>query len=282
MTEAFGPRSAFWQQQVRPEGAPTPESEALDPKNNRYQRFQLLDFERGSSFFYTGGLVAVHAARRDRDAVWDALQRREVYATSGERILLWFDLLRGGQAAAPMGAKLDWAGVPRFRVRAVGSFEQKPGCPSFTAQGIAEDRLQRLCGGECYNPGDRRIPISRIEVVRVRPQARPGEPVAGLVEDPWKTIPCTGTSATCTAEFEDPDYAASGRDALYYVRAIQQPTPAVNAAGLRCEGGATGECDRPSPCFGDWRTPYDDDCLAPNEERAWSSPISLGWLGPRR
>lgn len=280
MTEAFGPRSAFWQQQVKPAGPPLPESEALDPKNNRYQRFQLLDFERGSSFFYTGGLVAVHAARRDRDAVWDALQRREVYATSGERILLWFELLRGGKATASMGAKLDWSEVPHFRVRAVGSFEQKPGCPAFAGEGIASLRLQKLCGGECYNPGDRRIPVSRIEIVRIRPQARPGEPVADLVEDPWKTIPCRGESSGCTAEFEDPEYPSGGRDALYYARAMQEPTPAVNAGGLRCEGGDKGKCEKLSPCFGDYRTKADDDCLAPNEERAWSSPIYLDWRTP--
>lgn len=274
MTESFGPRSAFWQDQVRPAGRPEPDSEPIDPKNNRFQRYQLLDFERGSSFFYTGGLVAVHAERRDRDAVWDAMQRREVYATSGERILLWFDLLRGGEAAASMGAKLEWSATPRFRVRAVGSFEQKPGCPDFAEEGLGAARLGELCSGECFHPGDRRLPIVRIEVVRIRPQARPGEPIADLVDDPWKTIPCTGQSGSCVAEFDDPEYAAGARDALYYVRAIQQATPAVNAGGLRCEGS---NCEKPNPCFGDYRTAYDDDCLAPNEERAWSSPIYLAW-----
>src|SRR5205085_2919424 len=157
---------------------------------NRFQRFQILDFERSSSFSYTGGLVALHAERRDREAVWDALQRREVYATSGERILLWFDLLRGAEAAAPMGASLGWSGVPTFRVRAVGSPEQKPGCPEFAFKGLAAKRIESLCDGECYNPADTRHRISRIEVVRIRPQVRPGEPIAKLIEDPWKTLDC--------------------------------------------------------------------------------------------
>ncbi|MFN2375115.1 MAG: DUF3604 domain-containing protein [Candidatus Binatia bacterium] len=277
MTEAFGPRSSFWREQVRPLGKPRAASEAIDPKNNRFERFQILDFERGSSFFYTGGLAAVHAASRDRDAVWDALQRREVYATSGERILLWFDLLKDGKPAAPMGAGVDWSGTPRFRVRAVGGFEQQPGCPESATAALGAERIEALCAGECYNPGERRHPIVRIEVVRIRPQVRPGEPVAGLIEDPWKVLPCDGGAAGCVAEFEDEDFAKGSRDSTYYVRAIQQATPAVNAGGLRCRSSEGGECTEVDPCYGDWRTAYDDDCLAPSEERAWSSPIYLAW-----
>ncbi|HXC49487.1 MAG TPA: DUF3604 domain-containing protein [Candidatus Limnocylindrales bacterium] len=277
MTDAFGPRSAFWRRWARPLGKANPDSEAIDPKNNRFQRFQILDFERSSSFYYTGGLVALHAERRDRDAVWDALQRREVYATSGERILLWFDLVRGDDAVAPMGASLTWSGKPTFRVRAVGSPEQKPGCPAFTFEGLEAKRVKRLCGGECYNPSDTRHRISRIEVVRIRPQVRPGEPIARLIEDPWKTLECEKSENGCAVEFSDPDFAGGSRDVLYYVRAIQEPTLAINAGGLRCSADATGKCTQVSPCYGDWRTPYDDDCLAPNEERAWSSPIYLAW-----
>jgi len=277
MTDSFGPRSSFWRDQARPLGEPRAESEAIDPKNNRFQRYQLLDFERGSSFLYTGGLVAVHAKTRERAAIWDALERREVYATSGERILLWFDLVQGERSVASMGAALDWPARPRFRVRAVGSPEQLPGCPDYTLEGIDADKLHELCRGECYNPGSTRRPIDRVEVVRIRPQVRPGEPVAGLIEDPWKTLACADQGSGCVAEFDDADFLPGARDVLYYVRAIQRVTPAVNAGGLRCTGDDKERCSRMSPCYGDWRTPPVDDCLSANEERAWSSPIYLGW-----
>ena len=59
--------------------------------------------------------------------------------------------------------------------------------------------------------------------------------------------------------FSDPDFVGGGRETIYYVRAIQEPTPAVNAASMRCEGG---RCENVTPCYGDYRTPYDEDCLA--------------------
>ena len=50
----------------------------------------------------------------------------------------------------------------------------------------------------------------------------------------------------------------------------------MNAGGLRCRFDESGSCVAVNPCWGDYRTPYGDDCLAPNEERAWSSPIFVG------
>ena len=94
--------------------------------------------------------------------------------------------------------------------------------------------------------------------------------VAGLLSKYDATMHFIGNQLV---EFDDPDFVAAGRDVAYYVRAIQEATPAVNAGGLRCERGAAGDCTRVRPCFGDYRTPYEDDCLSENEERAWSSPI---------
>jgi hypothetical protein len=230
--------------------------------------FLRLFLERQASFFVTGGLVAVHAAERSRGAIWESLKRREVYGTSGDRILLWFDLV-DGERRVPMGSDLDFEGVPKFRVRAAGAFEQLPGCPESAETALGSELVERLCAGECYNPSDRRRRITRIEVVRIARQMSEDEDVADLIEDPWLTIPCPDDEEVCQVEFDDPWFASADRELVYYVRAIQEPTLAVNAQNLRCEGETC------RPCYGDYRVSFDDDCLSRTEERAWSSPIYL-------
>jgi hypothetical protein len=274
-TEAAGPRDEAWAERFFPQNTDKPAESvpfALDAARG-IQGFQVVDLERQASFFMTGGLAAVHSPGRDRDSVWSALKRNEVYGTSGERILLWFDLLNGPQGEAPMGSEVRLDAPPRFRARAAGSFKQLPGCPDYAVNALSKERLDRLCDTECYNPSDERHLITRIEVVRIRPQKTPGEPVAPLIEDPWRRFECPKDPAGCTIEFDDPDYTVADRDVVYYVRAIQEPIPAVNSGALRCEYDAAGNCVKVNPCFGDYRTPYEDDCLSENEERAWSSPI---------
>jgi hypothetical protein len=275
MGDAWGPRMSVVER-FRPEPEPAAEAIALDQVPGGF----LVLPERGASYYYTGGLVAAHARGRDRDAIFDALHRREVYGTSGDRILLWFDLLPPEGGRVPMGSEVEVDSVPSFRVRAVGAFEQKPGCPESTRKRLSSERLALLCLGECYHPGERRRPIDRIEVVRIRPQLRPDEPVGGLVEDPWRSFPCSGDEAGCAIEFEDPELPASGRSAVYYVRAIQRPSPAVGGDPLRCVRDGAGRCIESRPCYASGPA-FDpsDDCLAPVGERAWSSPL---FLSPRK
>jgi hypothetical protein len=174
-----------------------------------------------------------------------------------------------------MGAEVAMNADPIFQVRAVGSFEQEPGCPDYTLQALSPERLEHLCKSECYNPSDERRLITRIEIVRIRPQQTPGEEVGRLIDDPWRTFECDPDPAGCSFTFTDPDYDAEARDTLYYVRAFEAPTLAINGANLRCEYDEQGQCVNVNPC----PNPDDptEDCLAPIEPRAWSSPIWLDW-----
>ncbi len=261
-----------------PDLEPSSQPRPFDAATTEYTGFQLTEMERQASFFMTGGLVALHSSGRDRDAIWDALVRREVYGTTGQRTLLWFDLLNAPGGSAPMGSEVALSEPPQFRVRAAGAFAQKPGCPEDAASALGPDEIERLCKGECHNPSDARRPITRIEIVRIRPQQQPDEPVASLIDDPFLVLPCAGDPAGCSAEFNDPEFPTLGREALYYARVYEAPEQAINAGGIRCERNAEGECIEANLCPGP--NGIGDDCLAEREPRAWSSPIYVSWMAP--
>ena len=232
-----------------------------------------LDLQRFSSFLTTGGLAAVHSEGRSKKQIWEALNNKETYGTSGDRILLWFHLLNAVQGKLPMGKEGTLEENPVFEVSAVGAFKQKPGCPEFSINSLSPEKLEKLCGGECYNPSDERKVISRIEIIRILPQISKDENIGNLIQDPWKVLSCPKNEDGCTVKFEDKEFKDLNREVIYYVRAIQESSLAINAANLRCEFDEQGNCIEVNPCFGDYRTSHEDECLAPNEERAWSSPI---------
>ncbi|MEH6606589.1 MAG: DUF3604 domain-containing protein [Pseudomonadales bacterium] len=271
MTESNGPRDKSLSRNTSDSREPEARSVAMGP-DVKVNLNRKRNMERQGSFWMTGGLVAAHSDSRGRQDIWSSLKRKEVYATSGDRILLWFDLMQG-ELRHPMGSEVSLEQTPVFRVSAAGAFKQKPGCPEYTESSLGADRMQQLCRNECYNPSTERKKIDRIEIVRIMPQQDAGEVIGDLIEDPWRVIPCADTGEGCSVEFSDDGWQDLGRTAAYYARAIQEPSPAINAGGLRCELDDEGNCIKVDPCYGDYRTDADDACLAPNEERAWSSPI---------
>jgi hypothetical protein len=238
--------------------------------------FGAFEAEREASFFTTGGLAAVHSNGRDRQSIWDGLTRKETYGTSGDRILLWFDLVQK-DSLIPMGSSVNLKENPKFRVKAVGAFEQNAGCPDYTSTNITEEEIEKICKNECYNPSDTRKNISRIEVVKITPQISEEEKINDLIIDSWKTFDCKPNQQGCEVEFTDEGFTTLSRDSIYYVRAIQEPSPVVNGGNLRCTYNDKGECIKVNICYGDSRTDKEDDCLSLSEERAWSSPIYVNF-----
>ncbi|MBW2282950.1 MAG: DUF3604 domain-containing protein, partial [Deltaproteobacteria bacterium] len=150
LTEGRGPIGPLGRSSAGDAGEATQESLPVVVGELPLQRRRFT--ERGASFLVTGGLTAVHAPARDRVSIWKALEQREVYGTSGDRILLWFELLNAPDGPAPMGAEVSQMAVtPRFRVAAAGAFEQRPGCPvhveeSLSAAGSNPTRATRRAG----------------------------------------------------------------------------------------------------------------------------------------
>ena len=178
-----------------------------------------------------------------------------------------------------MGSQLELNSNPSFRVRAVGSREQLPGCPEASVAAVGGERLGQLCRNECYNPGNVRRPITRIEIVRIRPQQFAEEAIDPLIEDAWQVHQCEPSEAGCEFTFTDTEFENGARDAVYYARVIEAEQATVNAATLGCEYNSEGVCVSMRDCGNDPGTP--DDCRAPAEHRAWSSPIFVDYAKPQ-
>ena len=236
----------------------------------------LIPPERGASFYSTGGLVAVHAQSLSRENIFNSLYNREVYATSGERILLWFELIHPILGKIPMGNEISLKETkPNFSVKAIGSFKQKPGCPDYVYTSLDQKEISRLCLNECYNPTNERNKIDRIEVVKIT-VTKDLDNLDKAIEDPWKVFNCNDSGAGCSFHFTDPNFLIDKNETIYYVRAIQEETLAVGGDPLRCELDEKGQCLKTAPCYASGpKFNPEDDCLAPIGERAWSSPIFI-------
>ena len=257
MTFATGVKSRFWEYNYDAEDPNFPEIPNIIPGESQ------PDSERVSSFVYPGGILAVHSQGRGKEKIWSALKNKNVYGTSGPRILLWFDLINSPDGKKSMGSEIVMSQNPQFIVRAAGSFKQNPGCTEESIDSLSSERLEYLCAGECYNPSNERHNIERIEVIKITPQSYAGEAVSPLIQDAWKIFQCN--SQECRIQFEDENYS---RDSVYYVRAIQEKTPAINGTQPLQENDY-------KLCKGSFRTDLNDNCLGNVNERAWSSPIYI-------
>lgn len=177
------------------------------------------------------GLVAVWAEENTRDSIFEAMQRKETFASSGPRITLRFfagwaypddllerDWLEGAYAGGvPMGGTLEGGGgaSPVFVVSALKD-----------PIGANLDRVQIVkawvdAGGESHET------VFDVAASGERVAAAAGGalvPVGNTVDVEGASYANSIGAAELATLWRDPDFDPS-QDALYYARAVEIPTP---------------------------------------------------------
>ena len=222
--------------------------------------------------FSPGGLMAVYAEENSRASLFDGIERRESYATSGTRPTLRLfagfdlpvglcaqpDLVEQGYAqGVPMGGELaaDPTDVgPRFVVSAL----KDPGSPGFPGTPLAEIEIVK---GWVDDAG-----ATHESVVTIAG----GPPGPGALDIQTCTTDGSGTAALC-GEWQDLDFDPD-EHAFYYARLHESPTCRWSALECRAQGV---DCTTTPP------TGFENCCdgSVPDaiQERATSSPI---WVKP--
>jgi hypothetical protein len=179
------------------------------------------------------GLGGVWARENTREAIWDALKRKEVYTTTGDRPVVrvfagWdftrADLERPDFAAngyahgVPMGGDLVPASAgkaPAFMVRAM----RDPDGPNL-------DRIQIVKGwlGTDGASKERVYDVAVSGGRKIGADGRCTTPVGSTVDVPNATYTNTIGAPELSAFWRDPTFDATQR-AFYYVRVIQIPSP---------------------------------------------------------
>ena len=213
-----------------------------------------------------GGLTAVWAEENSRDSIFNALLRRETYATSGPRISVRF--FGGWNLPTRCGAS---------NLAEIGSREGVPmgGDLPPMPEGVSAPTFGILAARDPGGGGRTGTPLQRVQVIKgwLETATQPAYRVYEVAGDPdnGASVDLTtcetagaGFDTLCTV-WTDPEFNP-GQRAFYYVRVIENPTCRWNT--LQCNSLAPDL--RPDPC---------DDPLIPKviQERAWTSPI---WYRP--
>jgi hypothetical protein len=211
------------------------------------------------------GYAAVWARENTREALWDAIKRREVYATTGSRMSVRFfggrdfqatdaivaDIAKTGYSkGVPMGAVLNAGkGAPQFLVAV-----------SKDPMGANLDRVQIVKGWQD------RSGTSHEKVYNVSWSGNRSLDESGKLPDVGSTVNVSEAEWSNTigapqlsALWQDPDFDA-GESAFYYARVIEIPTPRWTAYDASRYG-----------------VDLDDEVPMSTRERAYTSPI---WYMP--
>jgi Protein of unknown function (DUF3604) len=220
----------------------------------------------GGAVYSPGALAAVWAEENSRSSLFDALRRKETFATSGTRISVrvfgGWDLPEGlcadpnltqvgYERGVPMGALLplrpETATAPTFVITALRD------AGTVDHPGAQLQRLQVIKGWT-----EAGIPHQQVYDVA-------GDANNGATVDLSTCTPVgAGADSLCTV-WTDPDFNPN-QQAFYYVRALENPTCRWNT--WVCNRLPAGE--KPPACT---------DPAVPKtlQERAWTSPI---WYQP--
>jgi hypothetical protein len=179
------------------------------------------------------GLAGVWARENTREALWDAMSRKEVYATTGTRIRV--RIFAGFDFAAADLQRSDFAAHGYARgVPMGGDLEAAPAgkAPSFLVQAVRDpdganlDRVQVIKGwldakGETH---ERIWDVAVSDGRKVGPDGRCRQAVGNTVDVAEATYTNAVGDAVLGAHWQDPEFDPKQR-AFYYVRVLEIPTP---------------------------------------------------------
>jgi ribosomal protein S16 len=178
----------------------------------------------------SAGYAAVWATENTREALWDAMMRKEVYATTGPRMTVrmfgGFDFAEADALRNDMAAVGYAKGVPMG-----GSLMRAPdgAAPTFllaaATDGANLDRVQIIKGWLDTN-GEVHESIYDVAVSdgRAVVDGKVSEAVGSTVDVDSATYTNSIGDALLTAWWSDPDFDPSLK-AFYYARVIEIPTP---------------------------------------------------------
>jgi hypothetical protein len=214
----------------------------------------------------TSGLGGVWAEENTRESIFNAMQRRETFGTSGVRIKV---RLFGGWEFDPADVKLkDWVKVGYAKgVPMGGDLSPSTGKPpTFIVWAVKDpdeanlDRIQIVKGwtvnGQIF---EKVYDVAWSGNRKLDPMTRKVLPVGNTVDIKNATYTNTIGAVELKAVWTDLEFDAS-LDAFYYARVLQIPTPRWSTYDAKRLG-----------------VPPPTSVPATVQERAWSSPI---WYTP--